>query len=87
MDEKKRAQLLAKGEIDERIKRFGIFQLLTFKIERKKTVLGEVPYMKTDRVVEMSELVRISEEFGLPIDSLSGRIFPRGKMEKDFVGL
>jgi hypothetical protein len=87
MDEKKRTDFLAKGEAVERVKRFGVYQKLSFKIARKKTPTGDVPYMKVDRVVDLSELLRISEEYCLPIDAPNGKIFPRGKMEKDFAGL
>jgi hypothetical protein len=86
-NEKKRADFLAKGEAEERVKRFGVYQKLSFKLVRKKTPTGDVPYMKVDRVVDLPELMRISEEYFLPIDSPNGRIFPRGKMEKDFANL
>jgi hypothetical protein len=78
---------LSKGEIEVRINRFGVLQNQNFKVTRKKTPLGEVPYLTTEKFLPMPELVKIAEEYGLPIDSGTGRIFPRGKKETDFVGL
>jgi hypothetical protein len=35
----------------------------------------------------MPELLRIATEFDLPVCAQKNRVVPRGKMEKDFVGL
>lgn len=87
MDEAKRKTALEKGAVEERVKRFGIFQKLSFRLSRRKTPVGDVPYLVADRVVDLPELIRLSEEYGLPIDSPNGKIFPRGKKESDFAGL
>jgi len=87
MEEGKQREALEKGEVQIRVKRSGMFQLLPFKLVRKKTSLGEAPYLVLDRFLDMSELIRISEEYGLPVESPAGRIFPRGKKESDFLGL
>ena len=87
MDEKKRADFLKKGELEIRVMRAGGFQLQPFRLERRKTPVGLVPYMKTDKYLPMPELVRICEEYGLPLDAPTGRLFPRGKMETDFAGI
>ena len=83
----KMQEVLKKGEIDVRVKRSGMFQVLTFKIIRKETPLGKVPYLSLDRFLDLSELLRIAEEYQLPVESPSGKVFPRGKKETDFVGL
>ena len=83
----KQAEALQKGEIKIRVKRAGMFQLLTFNLTRRSTSLGPVPYLVLDRFLDLSELMRVSEEYQLPVESPVGKVFPRGKKETDFVGL
>ncbi|MFA6908126.1 MAG: hypothetical protein WC263_04850 [Candidatus Micrarchaeia archaeon] len=87
MDEHRRARVLKMGEVDIRLKRMGMYQVLPFKIERRETPSGKVPYLCSDRAIEMPELVRISEEFDLPVCAQKNKVVPRGKMEKDYAGL
>jgi len=87
MVENKRAEVLKSGEVDIRLKRMGMYQVLPFKIERRDTPSGKVPYLCSDRAIEMPELVRISNEFDLPVCAQKNKVVPRGKMEKDFAGL
>jgi hypothetical protein len=82
-----RAAALEKGEIDIRVKRMGMYQVLPFKVERRDTPGGKVPYLCSNRAIEMPELVRIANEFDLPVCAQKNRVFPRGRMEKDFAGL
>ena len=87
MADGRRAAVLKKGEVDIRLKRMGMYQVLPFKIERRETPLGKVPYLCSDRAIEMPELVRIATEFDLPVCAQKNKVLPRGKMEKDFVNL
>ena len=87
MSVENRQQVLAKGEVSLRVKRGGMFQVLPFRVVRKKTPSGQVPYLMLDRFLDMSELMRISEEYSLPVESPAGRIFPKGSKESDFAGL
>ena len=87
MVEDKRAKVLKDNGIEIRVKRMGMYQVLPFKIEMRDTPLGKVPYLCSDRAIEMPELLRISNEFDLPVCAQKNRVFPRGKMEKDFVGV
>lgn len=80
-------EALQKGEISIRVKRAGMFQLLTFKLVRRGTPLGKVPFLALDRFLDLSELMRVAEECQLPVESPVGKVFPRGKKEMDFVGL
>ena len=64
-----------------------MFQLLEFKLVRRDTPLGKVPFLALDRYLDMAELVRVAEEYQLPVESPVGKVFPRGKKETDFVGL
>lgn len=83
----KQKQALEKGQAEVRVKRSGMFQVLSFKLVRKDTPLGKVPYLVLDRMLDLSELMRVSEEYCLPVESPVGKVFPRGKKETDFLGL
>jgi hypothetical protein len=87
LGEEKRQVALQKGEIEIRVKRSGMFQVLPFKVVRKQTPVGQVPYLSLDRFLDLSELLRVAEEYQLPVESPAGRVFPRGKKEGDFAGL
>ena len=87
MAEDKRTKALKNGGVDIRLKRMGMYQVLPFKVERLDTPLGKVPYLCSDRAIEMPELLRIATEFDLPVCAQKNKVVPRGKMEKDFVGL
>lgn len=85
-DEKQKAALAASG-IEVRVKRAGMFQVLPFKVVRHKTPSGEVPYLTLEKFLDLSELMRISEEYSLPVNAMNGKVYPRGKKESDFAGL
>ena len=87
MVEDRRARVLKIGEVDIRLKRMGMYQVLPFKIERHDTPTGKVPYLCSDRAIEMPELLRIATEFDLPVCAQKNKVVPRGKMEKDYAGL
>jgi len=87
MSEEKRKEALAKGEVDIRVKRTGMYQVLTFRIVKHATPVGMVPYLTLEKFLDLSELMRISEEYSLPVQASNGKIYPRGKGEMDFLGL
>ena len=87
MVEGRREKVLKDGGVEIRVKRMGMYQVLPFKVERRETPIGKVPYLCSDRAIEMPELLRIATEFDLPVCAQKNRVVPRGKMEKDFVGL
>lgn len=87
MSEEMRKEALAKGEVDIRVKRAGMFQKLTFRIVKHATPVGTVPYLTLDKFLDLSELMRIAEEYSLPVQASNGKVFPRGKKEMDFLGL
>ena len=86
-ENEKRAKVLKEGVVEIRLKRMGMYQVLPFKVERRDTPLGKVPYLCSDRAIEMPEMVRISNEYCLPVCAQKNKVLPRGKMEKDFAGL
>jgi hypothetical protein len=82
-----RDEILKKPLIEIRVLRSGMFQRIPFKIIREKTPIGDVPYLTSDRIIDMNELLRIAEEYNLPVRAKNGTVFPKGKMAKDFIGL
>ncbi|MCX8175390.1 MAG: hypothetical protein N3E51_04245 [Candidatus Micrarchaeota archaeon] len=87
MAEDKRAEALKKGEVELRVRRAGMFQKLLFRVVKRKTPAGEVPYLFLDRFLDLPELMRIAEEYSLPVEAKNGRVFPKGKKESDFAGI
>jgi hypothetical protein len=64
-----------------------MYQLLTFRVVRRQTPIGGVPYLVLDRMLDLAELMKVAEEYSLPVESPTGKVFPRGKKETDFLGL
>ena len=87
MAENRQAEALSKGGVSVRVKRSGMYQLLPFRLVRRKTPSGLVPCLVLDRFLDLSELVRVAEEYQLPVESPVGKVFPKGKKEMDFLGL
>lgn len=75
---------IARGSLKIRVMRNGMFQQLTFTVRRAQ--LGNVTYMElaTDRQVDLSELVKIAEDIGLPVRAQNGQAFPKGTSSTDF---
>lgn len=82
----KAKEIVARGAIKIRVVRSGMFQQLTFTV--KKVKHGNIDYVElaTDRQVDISELSKIAEDIGLPVESQNGRAFPKGTSAVDFVG-
>ena len=87
MSDEKRAEALQKGEIQIRVKHASMYQLLPFKVVRHMTPVGAVPYLTVDRFIDLNELMKVAEDYSLPVQSPTGKIYPRGKRELDFLGL
>lgn len=80
-------EIIAKGKLDIRVKRSGVIQFQEFIIKRGMSPAGEYPYLFIDKFVDLSELIRVAEEYGLPVTAKNGSVFPKGKMSKDFAHL
>lgn len=80
-------RIIAQGSIKVRVKRSGMLQQMTFNV--KKVSLGSDTFTELflDRLIDMSELVRLANEIGLPIEAQNGRAFPEGKGSKDFLNI
>ncbi len=79
--------VLANGSIKVRVKRSGMLQQMTFTI--RKVPLGKDYSVELflDRVIDISELQRIANEIGLPVETQNGKAFPTGTGAKDFLNL
>lgn len=83
----KAKEAIARGSFKIRVVRNGMFQQLTFSV--KRTQLGNVTYVElaTERLVDVSELTKIADNIGLPVEAQNGRAFPKGTSATDFANL
>lgn len=83
----KAKEIVARGAIKIRVVRNGMFQQLTFTV--KKVKHGNIEYVElaTERQIDISELAKIAEDVGLPVESQNGKAFPKGTSAVDFAGL
>jgi hypothetical protein len=77
--------ILKDGSVGIRVKRAGMFQLVTFKIKKIRLGAEEFTELHSEKVIELGELKKVAEETGLPVEAQNGRAFPEGKGAKDFV--
>lgn len=79
--------IIKNGRTMARVKRSGMLQNMTLNIKRVK--LGDETFVELfiDRLIDMSELMRVANETGLPVEAQNGRAFPNGTGAKDFAGL
>lgn len=82
-----KAAILRKGSVELDVMRSGMRQKVEFKVVREEIPTGKVPYLFTDKIINMDEIHRVAREIGLPIISPIGKVFPPGKKANDFVGL
>ncbi len=80
-------KILQEGSARIKVKRSGMLQFQVFKVKRVKLGNEEFAELFLDRVIDVSELVRLANEVGLPVEAENGRAFPNGTAAKDFAGL
>lgn len=80
-------RIIKDGSIRLKVRRSGMLQFQVFKI--RKMYIGKDYYIELflDRVIDMSELQRVANETGLPVEAENGRAFPDGKGAKDFLNI
>jgi hypothetical protein len=78
---------LKAGKVDIKVMRSGTLQFQEFTVKRIPSPVGAYPVLFVDKFVDMSELLRLAEEYQLPISAKNGTVFPRRKTSKDFAGL
>ena len=80
-------KIISDGSVELKLKRAGMFQFQTFTVKRVKHGRDSFVELFLDKVIDMSELKRLSNELGLPIEVQNGRAFPDGRGASDFIGL
>jgi hypothetical protein len=77
-------EALMKGRIKIRVMRSGMIQQITFTVTKVK--VGNIEYTElfSDRQIDTSELLRVANETGLPVEARNGKAFPEGKGASDF---
>lgn len=78
-------RILADGSVKVRLKRAGMWQFQTFVVKRVKHGTEEYVTLFLDKVIDLQELKRITNELGLPVETQNGKAFPDGKGAKDFM--
>lgn len=75
------------GTVKIKVLRSGMYQNITFSV--KKVSIGNVSYSElyTDRIIDASEISRISNEVGLPVEAPNGKAYPKGTSANDFSNL
>ncbi len=80
----KAKEVIRRGSIKIRVVRSGMYQQLTFVVKRVKEGNIEYPELFTGRQVDISELKRIANEIGLPVEAPNGHAFPTSTSAIDF---
>jgi len=75
------------GKVDIKVMRSGTLQFQEFQIKRIPSPVGPYAVLSVDKFIDMSELLRLAEEYQLPVSAKNGTAFPQGKTSKDFAGL
>ena len=78
-------QIIERGAISVKVKRAGMTQNIEFVAKRVRAGNVEFIELFSDRVIDMNEISRISNELGLPVEASNGRAFPDSKSAKDFI--
>ena len=87
MIDERAKKIIRDGGIRTKVWRTGMLQFQIFKVKRVKIGQQEFVELFLDRLLDRSELQRVANEIGLPVEAENGRAMPEGKGEKDFVGL
>ena len=83
----KAEEVIGRGSVKIRVVRSGMYQQLTFLVKRVKEGNITYPELFTERQVDISELKRIANDIGLPVEAPNGHAFPTGTSAIDFSDL
>ena len=78
-------EILERGYVDVKIHVSGIRQAHRLEIVRERTSQGSVSYLVSKSYIPNFEMIKLAQEFQLPIRCRSVIVFPRGKMISDFI--
>jgi len=81
---KKGEEVLRQGSIKVRVTRGGIGQQVTFRVRRKDFSGIKYVGLFTDRIIALTELEKIADDIGLPVEAPNGEAFPTGTGRSDF---
>ena len=79
--------VLKRGKVDIKVMRSGTLQFQEFVVKRIPSPVGAYPVLFIDKFIDLSEVLRLAEEYQLPVSAKNGTAFPQGKISKDFAGL
>ncbi len=81
----KSAKIIKEGSAELEVNRSGITQKVRFIVKEVK--FGKFSYQElfTEKLINYSELQRLSNATELPVESNNIRAFPNGKGAKDFI--
>jgi len=74
-----------KEGIKIRVKRSGVYQQITFQL--REETKGNIKFIElfTDKNIDLSEIIKIANEYDIPIRAKNGIAFPEGKDIMDFI--
>jgi hypothetical protein len=78
-------KIVAEGSIRVKVKRAGMLQFQTLVIRRVPLGNGNFVELFLDKVMDLKEVMKLSESTGLPVETENGRVFPEGTGAKDFM--
>ncbi len=84
LDENAR-RIISAGSVKIKVWRTGMLQLQTFTVKRVKIGQQEFAELFLPKLLDRTEMQRVANEIGLPIEAENGRAMPEGKGEKDFI--
>lgn len=78
-------EIIARGFIDVHVRVSGVRQCHRLIAIKEKTAFGLINCLSSRAEIPSFELIRVAEEFGLPIKTPSTIVFPKGKGPADFL--
>ncbi|MBI4399928.1 hypothetical protein HY570_04220 [Candidatus Micrarchaeota archaeon] len=80
-----REAILEAGKLLIRVKRSGTLQQQEFLVKKIPSPNGTYFVLHLDNYIDLSELLRIAEEYKIPFSVKNGVVFPKGTSTKDFI--
>ncbi|VVC04382.1 Uncharacterised protein [Candidatus Bilamarchaeum dharawalense] len=77
-------EILKQGFVDVKVFVAGLRQSHRLEVQKQKTAHGDVPFLVCKHYIPATEMVRLAEEFQLPIKHKDTVVFPKGTMPSTF---
>ena len=77
-------EAILQGSVRIRVTRGGVGQQVTFRVRRKAVAGMNYIELFTDRIIALTELEKIADDIGLPVEAPNGEAFPTGTGRQDF---